>query len=111
MEIYALDHYDCLATLSDLICETILLSYVYLPQKPKLAIIVGGGAKNRNLILNLRKKLNHNVLVGCDVGLNVDYVESELIGFLAARFLNKRPSTFSTTTGVIRPTVLGVESK
>ena len=111
MEIYALNHYDCLATLSDLVCETILSSYFYLPEKPKLAVIVGGGAKNKNLIRNLRKKLNHDVLVGSEVGLNVDYVESELIGFLAARFLNKIPSTFSSTTGALKPTILGVEAK
>ena len=42
-----------------------------------------------------------------DVNLATDYLEAELVAFLAARLLNRLPTTFPSTTGVRNPNIGG----
>ena len=37
------------------------------------------------------------------LGIDFDYIESELIAYLSARSINNLPITFPSTTGVLRP--------
>ena len=106
--IYQLSSYDSLATLSALTTKTLEIGIQFLPKKPKNTIIIGGGQKNKYLVQLIKKtNLSPNILTGEEIGLNSDYIEAELIAFLAARKYNKLPSTFPSTTGVKEETILG----
>jgi anhydro-N-acetylmuramic acid kinase len=106
--IMLLDEKDCMATLCNLTADTIKNSFNFLPLTPKNTIIVGGGQKNNHLI-NLIKKtsISNNIITGDEAGLPSDFIESELIAFLAARKYYSLPSTFPSTTGVKKNTILG----
>ena len=56
----------------------------------------------------LKQRLNINFINAKDLGLQIDYIESELIAFLSARSLYKLPITFPSTTGVKKPLSGGV---
>ena len=78
----------------------------FLPEKLNI-LIVGGGASNKYLVSKIRDKLNCNVFTPKDFNLNTHYIEAELIGYLAARKIEKLTSTFPSTTGVKKSTILG----
>ena len=69
-------------------------------------IITGGGANNKFIVEKLRQKFNF-LKTGKQIGLNNDFIEAELIAFLAARRLVELPSTYPSTTGVSAPTLCG----
>ena len=98
-KIMSLPPADCMATLSLLTTETIRLSLKFLPAKPKTIIVVGGGQHNKILLKNIRETFKLKVYLCADFGLNGDFIEAELIGYLAARRYYNLPSTFSSTTG------------
>ncbi len=107
-EFFNLDKYDCIATLCALSSMTIKMAVELLPKKPKITILVGGGQKNKHLV-NLVKKTNISSLIytGEEINLDSDYIEAELIAFLAGRKIYNLPSTFPDTTGVKQNTILG----
>lgn len=107
-KIYNLDKFDCMATLCALTSFGIKESFRFFPKKPETTVIVGGGQKNKFLV-SLIKKLNVSnlILTGDEIDLPSDFIESELIAFLAIRKIKKLPSTFTSTTGVKTETVLG----
>ena len=98
-KIMSLPPADCMATLSLLTAEIIKLNLKFLPAKPKTIIIVGGGQHNKFLVKNIRQTLKLKVHLCADFGLDGDFIEAELIGYLAARKYYNLPSTFSSTTG------------
>jgi len=98
---------DCLSTLIEITIKSIELGMKFLPRKVKNILIVGGGASNKYLVGKLRDKLNCNVYLPKDFNLNTHYIEAELIGYLAARKTEKLTSTFPSTTGVKKSTILG----
>ncbi len=51
----------------------------------------------------LKERLKINFLCEAQLGLNFDYIESELIAYLSARSIYKLPFTFPSTTGVLKP--------
>lgn len=102
-----LNKYDAMATLCYVTVETINLNIKLLPKKPKNILICGGGQNNLTLINMLQKKISKNILTVKEMKLNGDYIEAELIAFLAARKLYKLPSTFPSTTGTLMPSILG----
>ena len=79
----------------------------FLPRRVKNILIVGGGASNKYLVSKLKNKLNCNVFTPKDFNLNTNYIEAELIGYLAARKIKNLTSTFPSTTGVKKNAVLG----
>ena len=106
--IYLLNSYDCLATLCALTCKTLEMGVELLPKKPKTTILVGGGQKNKFLVSLIKKtNISNLIYTGEQVGLDSNFIESELIAFLAARKIYNFPSTFPSTTGVQQETVLG----
>ena len=74
-----------------------------LPKKVENILITGGGHKNVHLTSRLKDKLKINFLKTEDLGIELDYVESELIAFLSARSIYNLPFTFPSTTGVSKP--------
>lgn len=106
-EISILDPQDSMATLCSLTVETIKNSFKHLPKEIKTSIVVGGG-QNNNFLMNCIKKTLSNKVYSCnELNLPGDFIESELIAFLAARKLYNLPSTFLSTTGASRDTVNG----
>ena len=78
---------------------------------PKQMIIAGGGARNGHLTRLITDIMSKQT--GCVVealaarGIDGDFIEAEMIAFLAARRMRELPSTFPGTTGVTTPTVAG----
>ncbi len=98
---------NALATLCQITTLSIKNSYKFFPKVPLFAIIVGGGNHNKHLLNTLKNQLSSNVLSAEDVNLATDYLEAELVAFLAARLLNRLPTTFPSTTGVRNPNIGG----
>ena len=51
----------------------------------------------------LKERLKINFIYETQLGLNFDYIESELIAYLSARSIYKLPFTYPSTTGVQKP--------
>ena len=106
--IYSLNKYDCMATLCTLTSVTIKKSIDLLPQNPKTIIIVGGGQHNKYLIKLIKESSTFSsVHTGNEVGLPSDFIEAELIALLSIRKYYNLPSTYPSTTGVKKDTILG----
>ena len=100
-------HEDFLSSLSSVTANSIIKSLDLLPKKIKLLVVMGGGSYNDFLIQNIKKLFKGETKTADEIGLLGDFIESELICLLTARFLNDMPTTFPSTTGVLRPTVGG----
>ncbi len=92
-----------MATLAELTVETIATSFGLLPKKVENIIITGGGYRNIHLMDRLKERLKMKILNEKKLGINFDYIESELIAFLSARSIYNLPFTFPSTTGVSKP--------
>jgi len=71
----------------------------------KAAVLCGGGARNPVLVAMIRARTDAAVTViddhgGNDPDLNGDFIEAELMAFLAERSRRGLPITFPGTTGV-----------
>ncbi len=95
--------HDIMATLAELTVETIVTSLEFLPKKVENIVITGGGYRNVHLMDRLKDRLKIKVFNEKQIGINFDYIESELIAYLSARSIYKLPFTFPSTTGVSKP--------
>jgi anhydro-N-acetylmuramic acid kinase len=104
---------DIVATLTYITAATIGKALISLPQLPKKIFLCGGGSKNNQIILFLDAILQekkHQITIENISKINdfdPDYIESQAFAYLAARFLHKLPSSFSSTTGVQKPVICG----
>ncbi len=98
---------DKLATLSYLTVLSIKKSFAFMPNKINSFCVTGGGYKNKFLMTLLFDEINAKYYDLNRLNITSDFIEAEMIAFLAMRKLNNLPSTFPTTTGVIKPTVCG----
>ncbi len=94
---------DCMATLAELTIESIVSSLMFLPHKINSILIAGGGYRNIHLMNRLEDRLGLKLLNEKKLGINFDYIESELIAYLSARSIYKLPITFPSTTAVLQP--------
>ena len=94
---------DVLATLAELTVESIVYSLLFLPKKINSVLVTGGGYRNIHLMTRLQDRLKLNFLNEEQLGIDFDYIESELIAYLSARFIYNLPITFPHTTGVSQP--------
>lgn len=94
---------DMMATLAELTVDTIVSSFRFLPKKVNSIIICGGGYRNTHLINRLKAKLNLEFFNEKQLGIDFDFIESELIAYLSARSIYNLPITFPSTTGVSKP--------
>ena len=94
---------EMMATLAELTVETIAISFELLPKKVKNIIITGGGYRNIHLMNRLKDRLQMNILNEKKLGINFDYIESELIAYLSAKSIYNLPFTFPSTTGASKP--------
>lgn len=95
--------YNIMATLAEFTVESIIASINLLPKKIENILITGGGHRNVHLTNRLKDRLKINFLNKKDFGVELDYVEAELIAYLSARSIYKLPFTFPSTTGVSKP--------
>ena len=98
---------DFMATLAELTIESIVSSLKFLPHKVKSILITGGGCRNIHLMNCLEDRLRLEFLNDKQLGINFDFIESELIAYLSARSIYKLPITFPSTTGVLQPLSAG----
>ena len=97
---------DGAATLTEFTSELII--YELEKKKYKSDIILcGGGRKNNFLIEKLKKKVNNIKLIDL-FGVDGDFVESQAFAYIAIRSFLNLPISFPETTGVKNPCVGGV---
>ena len=94
---------DFMATLAELTIESIAFSFMFLPHKVNSVLITGGGYRNIHLMNRLEDRLRIKFLNEKQLGIDFDYIESELIAYLSARSIYNLPITFPSTTGVLQP--------
>jgi len=94
---------DLIATMSEFTALSISNSLKLLPKYPKSIIITGGGSKNLYIMHRLKKYLKCEIIEEYFLKYHPDFIESQLIGFLAVRSMNRIPYTFPLTTGVVNP--------
>ena len=102
---------DLMASLLEITAMTIKKSLEMLPKFPKNIIVSGGGFKNKYLMERLKNLIKANFINIEKYGYNCDFIESELIAYLAARSLYNLPITFPKTTGVKNPMTGGILKK
>ena len=90
---------DGACTLSLFTVETIADALKFLPRVPETCVIMGGGSNNKFIMKCLKEKINAEVFDADELNLPGQYIEAELMAFLAARTVNNLPITFSSTTG------------
>jgi anhydro-N-acetylmuramic acid kinase len=97
-----LEPQDVLACYSQILAEILAKDIKLFSKKPTQIIVCGGGAKNKNLLEILQKKLvDIKVLTAKEIGFNVDSIEAEAFAFLAIRRILNLPISFNKTTGTL----------
>ena len=98
----ALSLEDAAATLVAFTAEAVALAARRLPELPSRWIICGGGRRNPVLMQALRDRVGQ-----CDdaddLGLRGDFIEAEMMAYVAARAVRGLPITFPGTTGAPEP--------
>ena len=94
---------DAMATLAECTFLSILKSIELLSNKPKNLVLMGGGVHNLFLLKKLKKIEGINVYTAKEKNIPGDFIEAELIAFLAARNVFEMPITFPYTTGTKAP--------
>ena len=98
--------YDGAATLTQFTVEAIMKALAILPAKPNQLVVCGGGCHNAKMMNTLEERFE-NLISAYDIGFDADAIEAQLMAYLAARFFENLPSSFSGTTGVPQPTIAG----
>ena len=103
---------DAMASLAEVTAITLTQACKTLKEQPERLLLSGGGARNQHLVHRIRHHSPCPVFL-CDDLVNAsaidgDFIEAELMGFLAARCHYDMPITFPGTTGIDRPRSGGV---
>jgi anhydro-N-acetylmuramic acid kinase len=93
---------DGAATLTAFTAKAIAQCIKFLPQKPKLWLISGGGRHNKTLMQYLSNYIESEVQAIEALKINGDFIEAQAFGFLAVRSYYKLHLSLPTTTGVGR---------
>jgi anhydro-N-acetylmuramic acid kinase len=98
----SLEPQDILACYAQIFADILAKDIELLPRRPLQIIVCGGGAKNKNLLEILQKKLGDiKILTAKEAGFNVDSIEAEAFAFLAIRRILNLPISFKKTTGTL----------
>ena len=103
---------DAMASLAEVTAMTLINACRNLSETPERLLLTGGGARNQHLVNRIRHHCPCPVML-CDdlpnaAAIDGDFIEAELMAFLAARCLYDMAITFPGTTGVDRPRSGGV---
>ena len=102
---------DGAATLTHFTAASIARAPAWMPQRPKLWVICGGGRRNptlMNVLRSLLEPLGEKVMLAEGLGFDGDAIEAEAWAYLAVRSLAGLPITFPETTGAPEPLSAGV---
>tara|TARA_X000000950_G_scaffold285948_1_gene393336 strand:- start:444 stop:1529 length:1086 start_codon:yes stop_codon:yes gene_type:complete len=97
---------DILNTLTEITALSINNSFKFLPSEPKSIYICGGGSKNKYLVDRINKIFKQTE-VKVITNHDTNFIESELMAYLAARRIYDLPITFPSTTGIKSPSTGG----
>lgn len=115
LEDFLADHTpaDIVATLTYISSAAIAHAIVMLPDIPEKIFICGGGVKNTQMLLWIKKILTSKGIL-CSVesisnvdGFDPDYIESQAFAYFSARFFKELPSAFPSTTGATKQNICG----
>ncbi len=104
---------DGCATLAAFTVQCIIKAFQWIQVPLRHVILVGGGWYNPLILTLLKQEIaaqqdtEIRVVRGDEVGWSPQYLEAELMAYLAVRRLNNDPITFPLTTGVSQPLVGG----
>jgi len=90
---------DGAATLCAIIAATVAAGMEHMPTPVPQVLVCGGGRQNPVIMSMLRAGLGVPVHSVEHHGLNGDMLEAQAFAYLAARVLNKRPTSGPSTTG------------
>ena len=99
---------DAAATLTAFTAASLAAVLPLLPTCPSVAIVCGGGARNKTLMRELASRLPCPVVLAESFGWSSDAMEAQAFAYLAVRRLKNLPITFPMTTGVERPLPGGI---
>ena len=99
---------DAAATLTAFTAASLARVLPLLPSRPSLAIVCGGGARNKTLMRELANRLPCPVVLAETFGWSSDAMEAQAFAYLAVRRLKNLPITFPMTTGVEMPLPGGI---
>jgi anhydro-N-acetylmuramic acid kinase len=91
---------DGAATQCAIIAATVATGMEHMPAPVSQVLVCGGGRHNPVIMSMLRAGLGVPVHSVEHYGLNGDMLEAQAFAYLAARVLNKRPTSRPSTTGV-----------
>jgi len=94
-----MDDADGAATVCAIIAATVARGMEHVPGSVSQVLVCGGGRHNPVIMSMLRAGLGVPVLTVEHHGLNGDMLEAQAFAYLAARVLNKRPTSGPSTTG------------
>jgi anhydro-N-acetylmuramic acid kinase len=99
---------DAAATLTAFTAAGLASVLPFLPSNPSVAIVCGGGARNKTLMRELADRLPCPVVLAETFGWSSDAMEAQAFAYLAVRRLKNLPITFPMTTGIERPLSGGI---
>jgi anhydro-N-acetylmuramic acid kinase len=91
---------DGAATLAAFTTRAVVRSLDFTVARPRRWIIAGGGARNEELLRQLRHRLNAEITPADALGWSAAFLEAQAFAYLAVRSLRRLPITFPSTTGV-----------
>ncbi len=94
---------DGAATLTAFTAAAIARAEAHMPERPRLWVVSGGGARNPALMAALEARLGAPVRDANALGWSADFMEAEAFAYLAVRARRGLPITFPGTTGAPRP--------
>ncbi len=100
-------HSDILSTFLEFTVVSIQKGIGMLPSLPNKFVIMGGGQHNKHLMKKLKLSLPAEIVEPNQIGIDGDYVEADMIAYLAMRRLANMPTTYPNTTGVDGPCIGG----
>ena len=98
---------DGAATLTEFTVQ-IIISAIKSARFYKEKIILCGGGRKNNFLVNKLKKENDRIKLIDEYGVDGDFIESQAFAYLATRSYLGLPISFPKTTGVVRPCTGGV---
>ncbi len=107
-DLSALSVADGAATLTEFSARAVAHVIPLLPHPPKLWVICGGGARNRELVRRIGVNTGARVVIADELGWSADSMEAQAFAYLAVRSVRGLPLSLPTTTGVPEPARGGV---
>ena len=102
---------DSISTLSELTARTIADAIKIFNESPGKIILCGGGRKNKFFLERISDLTKIKAQHIDEYKINGDFIESQAFAYLAIRSLLKKPLTYPSTTGVLKPCLGGTMFK